>query len=381
MATRLEVAARREALYQALRRSCADGTWAPGAMLPTVRELGERHGVSANVVFGVIQTLTDQGVLYTVPRVGAFVGKPRSETVEPFLVVVPYRDAELGSFWWQAQTGFEDRIAQLGGRSIVLSEEEAGDYLRRDAAPRLAGIFEPQQTAQDLETGSIARVRFGAPTPDSDADCISFDDVAGGAQATRHLRENGHERIAFLGLHHPGEIGEFLWSARREQGWREAAPVGSDQLLFLPAQTSELSSAQQRFSAQQTAQSLVGRDDVTAVVAANVHAAKGMFEAFRAADWDAARWPAVVCFDEAPGARNSVVSYLRLPWEEIGREAAQVLWERRNRRLSGAPIQRLVPMRMIARLSCRADWGAAHQNVEAEPFRPLKPQLRAGVAA
>ena len=376
MATRLEVAARREALYQALRRSCGDGTWAPGALLPTVRELGERHGVSANVVFGVIKTLTDEGVLYTVPRVGAFVGKPRPQTVEPFLVVVPYRDAEMGSFWWQAQTGFEDRIAQLGGHSIVLSEEEASDYLERDAAPRLAGIFESQQAVKSLETGAIARVRFGAPTSDSRADCIRFDDVAGGAQATRHLRENGHQRIAFLGLHHLGESGEFIWSAWREQGWRQAAPVASDQLLFLPPQTSGVGGAQQRTSAQQTAQSLVGCDDITAVVAVNIHAARGMFEAFRAANWDAAKWPAVVCFDEAPGARNSVVSYLRLPWEEIGREAAQVLWERRNGRLSGAPIQRLVPMRMIARLSCRADWGAAHRHVGAEPFYPRNPQLR-----
>lgn len=392
MATRLTIQTRRQTLYDALARSCCDGTYAPGAMLPPVRELGEQHGVSASVVFGVIQGLTDEGLVYTVPRVGAFVGRPRGQAVEPFLMIIPYRDRDDHGFWAQAQTGFEERITQLGGSSIVLLKAEALIHLHDQALPPLAGVFDirPFSHSDLLRELGEPYVCFDNPQGGLACDTISFDDVAGGARATRHLWENGHRRIAFLGLHQAQDVGEFAWSALRQQGWQSALsgqPRGKE-LLFLPTQKVEGSMGDaQIILARQAAQGLIGRRDITAVVAVNSYAMQGMFEAFRAASWPAKDWPAVVCFDEAAGAESSVVSYLRLPWEEIGREAAQLLWERQNGRLNGAPTQRLVAMRLIARLSCRADWAQNSKLVgpnlgyEAESFAASARERREGVAA
>lgn len=371
MASRLDVQARREALYESLKRACLDGSLAPGVMLPAVRELGERHGVSANVVFGVIQSLTEEGVLYTVPRVGAFVGRPPRETVELYLMLVPMHDSNRTNYWMQAQSGFEDRIAQLGGHSLILTPAETETRLRQSNLPPLSGIFESNRSMSShlFAEADVARVFFGPSKAEGeDADRIGFDDRDGGAQATRHLWQNGHRSIAFLGLHGPGETGRFDWSAMREVGWQKALQqMGGEAagLAFCPPQTSSPNVPEQVQTARRVAAPLVGRTDISAVVAVNANAAQGMFEAFREAGWPSEKWPAVVCFDTAPQTGRSVISYLRLPWEEIGREAAQVLWERRTGRLEAGVVQRLVPMRLIPRLSCRTNWAASLDLVPA----------------
>ncbi len=364
MATRLDVQARRMALYESLKQACLDGALAPGVMLPTVRELGERHGISTNVAFGVIQTMIDEGILYTVPRVGTFVGRPQREKVEPYLMILPDSETSPESFWIQAKAGFEDRIAQLGGHSIVLTVEEADKHLQQNDLPPLSGVFATNhlKSSHLFEDTGVSRVLFGSLNEDGiDADRITFDDVNGGSLAARHLWQNGHRSIAFLGLHTPDDIGDFTWSYRREIGWRQALQqvgIESEGIAFHPKQVLSSERFDQLKAAREAAESLVGREDITAVIATNVLAANGMFEAFRAAHWPAERWPAVVVFDQAPQNSNPVVSYLRLPWEEIGREAANLLWERSRGRFEVRQ-QRLVPMNLISRLSCRGEWHRA----------------------
>jgi DNA-binding LacI/PurR family transcriptional regulator len=362
MATRLDVQARRKALYDSLKQACLDGSFSPGVMLPTVRELGERHGISTNVAFGVIQSMIDEGLLYTVPRVGTFVGRLQQEKVEPYLMLLPARITNPENSWLQAQAGFEDRIAQLGGHSIVLTGEEAELHLQQNSLPPLSGVFatnHPQISHLFADT-NVQRVLYGSLEVDGgEVDRVTFDDISGGALATRHLWQNGHRSIAFLAMHSADDQGVFSWSRNREIGWRrtlEQVGINSENLAFHPKRYLGFQPANQLANAREAAKDLIGRNDISAVIAVNVMAASGMLEAFQTSGWPIQHWPAVVCFDQAPRSSNPVVSYLRLPWEEIGREAAQILWERRNGRLKGEATQRLVSMRLIPRLSCRADW-------------------------
>ncbi len=364
MAKRLTVQANRESLYEFLKSSCTNGNLIPGTMLPPVRELSEQHGVTNHAVFQVIQRLTDEGVLYTVPRVGAFIGHPPRETVEPYLMVVPSHQSSRDHYLMQAQLGFEDRIAQLGGHSIILTPEETHQHLQQSELPPLAGVFESLEsliTSSRLFEGSNVHSALFGNLEESGAtsDCVSFDDIGGGAMAAHHLWQNGHRNIAFLALHSEGDGGIIPWSLRREIGWRQAleqAGGETEGLAFYPKQTSAFSIADQRRASREAALQLVGRNDITAVLAVNALAAEVLFETFLEANWPIEKWPAIVCFDTAPGTGRSVVSYLRLPWENIGKEVAQILWERRTGRLTGPAVQRLVPMRLIPRLSCRSDW-------------------------
>lgn len=378
MATRSSVQAGREALYRYLKMACSDGKMPPGTMLPTVRELSDEHGVTSHGVFQVIQRLIDEGVIYTVPRVGAFVGHPARETVEPYLMVVPPHDAAVEHYMMQAQHGFEDRISQLGGHSIIATPEEIRRHLERQDLPTLSGVFESLEAIlgrDRLFSDAQVPVGFFGRLEDTEgtADCVSFDDEGGGAQAARHLLQNGHRSIAFLGLHAEADSGNLKWSKRREIGWRRAlVEAGCDWtgLAFLPQIPSPIGRAGQISSIAEAAKELIGREDVSAVVAVNALAAETLFAVFREAGRPPKKWPAIVCFDSMPGTGGSVVSYLRLPWEDIGRQIAEVLWERHTGRLAGPAVQRLVPMRLIPRLSCRADWTVASGLAQSHLFGP-----------
>jgi DNA-binding LacI/PurR family transcriptional regulator len=356
MATRQEVQRRRESLVESIKRSAQSGSLPPGALLPTVRELSEEHGLSTTVVFQVIQQLIDEGLLYTVPRVGTFVGRPNSGPAAPFLMLVDQHDTASHGFWRLARTGFEERISQLGGHSLVLTYSEAKSHRARRDLPPVAGVFHAgHRGSASWKSTSIPEVSFGILGESGTGDRIHFDDVAGGMQAARHLLQAGHRRIAFLGLHHPLDNGFFHWSAQRADGWRIAlsqSGLSTENLEFGPRQARETwEVSEHRAAALEAAADLLSQGDFTAVVTSNEGTLCALSDTLMESGVPQEEWPAIVSFDES--ARTSAVSHMRLPWEEIGREAAQVLFERASGRLTSGPQQRLVPMRLIARLSCR----------------------------
>ena len=362
MANRTETAHRKAAMQQELRTAHAAGT-AQGGNLPlSQRELCLRFALSGQTVSKVLQELVQEGVLYTVPRVGTFLGRPRQMSAEPFLLI--RRPLTAGGFEVSIQSGFETRIAQLGGSTLGLTPEEALWHKERAGLPPLSGVFElgtegsiAAFAADGLPCGSFEAPMGLAPK----LDIVNFDNSEGGRQATQHLLNKGHRNIAFLALHNPqDQMNRFRWSAEREVGWRQLLRESGqdpDLLAFHPAATSELDSDFQADLSQHTALPLINNPNITAVVAVNSFAARGLLVGLRQSGLPTNRWPAIVCFD-LPATTDSVVSCLQLPWEKIGRTAAQVLWERRTGRLSGPPVTRLVPMQMIPRLTCRSDWAA-----------------------
>ncbi len=356
MATRLETQRRRDALRQFLRGAALQGTLAAGEMVPPVRELATRFEISVPVALEVVKSLAAAGVLTTVPSVGTFVGRPTLSQPDLYLLVFE-TPGEIDAM----RAGFEDRISQLGGASFVLDGKSAQDYFAEGAHPNVAGVFRTRSAHSNWEIPDVRQVEFGglqAHTPRTDA--VNFDNADGGAQATRHLLQLGHTRIAFLGLHgQDDKPGGFIWSQERESGWKstmEARRQATKDLLFLPPQTTKFDRDSQIESARQSAQALIGHSDITGVVAANSYAARGLFEALKIAQIPVKQWPAVVTFDTYHVLDGFPASSLRLPWEEIGRVGAELLWQRRQGQISGPPQQRLVPMRLISRLSCRPDW-------------------------
>jgi DNA-binding LacI/PurR family transcriptional regulator len=66
-----------------------------------------------------------------------------------------------------------------------------------------------------------------------------------------------------------------------------------------------------------------------------------------------------------PTAHGHVVTSLRHSGEDLGRAAADLLWERHHGLLVGAPQHRQVSMHLIPRLTSRMDWSleAGHLNL------------------
>jgi len=389
MATRRELERKRIGLHDALRTDCVEGRFAPGAMLPPMRELAAQYGVSTKVAWRSVQALVDEGVLHTVPRQGTFVGKPPGQ-FDVYLLTFPYNPGD-DEYLALVQMGFEERVAQLGGISLRLTEAEAWAHSQRGELPPLAGIYRAGGSlmSEAWWPKSVPAVQFGSYLEDQiEVDRIHFDDIAGGAQAARHLLAMGHRKIGFLGLHDgTTEQNGFTWSADRELGWlqtMESAGLNPAGLTFrsdtaVPSPIpGMMPSADQCILAYATAKAMVAtRRELTAIITANVHAAEALFWALEESGAPDQSWPAVLCFDDLPSSHRSVVSYVRLPWNEVGRTAAQVLWERKTGQLAGSPRKHLVKMQIIPRLTCRPDWAAsvlARTDARHRTASPLSPR-------
>jgi DNA-binding LacI/PurR family transcriptional regulator len=245
-------------------------------------------------------------------------------------------------------------------------------HRRAGGLPELAGVFDASYSpAAQREWGSAGlapRVRFAPSVSPKElrakgsVDTIYFDDADGARQATRHLIQHGHSKIAFLGLHGSGTPHElYVWSYRREQGWRETmAESGfrTTRLCFLP-ESDPAGYGQEVAAATAAASALVLREDITAVVAADDHAVLGLLAALGEAKVDHARWPAIVGFDDLPEVQSYVLTSVRLPWEELGVQAAELLWRRKTARLTGPAQGYQVRMKLIPRMSSRKDWSAS----------------------
>lgn len=365
MASHQDTRERKRLLNEEMRRAYYDGQeWGDKAL--SQRALSERYGLSMQTVGVELQKLVEEGVLYTIPRIGTFMGRPPAQTTEIYLLMS--HQSPIGHALFDlVQTGFQERVAQLGGVSDALTFEDALSHLAHGEMPTLAGQFFldtfHSPLAGGLDFGAAPRVHYaGSDAEKTRFDTVDFDNEDGGEQATRHLLQVGHRMIAFLGLHgSEGETTEFEWSEQREAGWRRMMQrAGQDTrgLAFRPKTCRAAPTQTQIARACQTAVELLSHPGITAVIAANVYALHGLTEALRRLKIPAKQWPAIVCFDETPVSRASGVSYLRLPWEKIGGEAAQLLWERKTGRLVGPPQRRLVKMSLIPRLTCRPDWAS-----------------------
>lgn len=386
IATRNQTRLQRESLKRNLRELCAGGQLLPGHPIPTERELAEQHSLSRTVVTQTLAELIDEGLLYKLPRQGTFVGRPRQKAFEFYLLAMPLGRREPDIVLPFLQAGFEDRIAYLGGTPLTMALDKLTAHAAKGELPQIAGVFEPFPISRDLveapqwsAAAQTPRVHFEhAGSADADADIVSFDNVSGGRQATQHLLGANYRRIAFLGLHtrdvseQDGE--EFWgWSRQRAVGWRlalqeaalwsshgEAMAFGCDQAPEPGGGDNQLVAA--RGAAQPLIQRLIERRDIDAVVAASDTVAMGLLDALRAADVPSTRWPAIIGFDNLPMASGHVLSSLRLPWEEVGQVAADLLWERRHGLLTGDVQHRHVAMRLIPRLTCRSDWSLSARH-------------------
>jgi|GEM_PF-2256334 len=370
MASRKIVAERRQAMVDDIREAGRTGRIRPGDMMPTVRELSEKYELSPQTVSLQLRELADEGVLHTVPRVGVFMSAQVPAVTEPFLMISPptYLATEPSNSL-RLRIGFEERAAQLGVASVSMPLDLALDHRRSGSLPPLAGVLDASLVAPDFRwepTPETPWVRYATPRsdePDDEVDRVYLDNHNGGRIATDHLLQQGHSTIAFLGLHHlQTHRQDTEFSVHRAAGWAESmAAAGREvgDLLFTPDVVGDGGGRGSEVAlASSAARDLVTRDDITAVVGANDHAVLGLFDQLRRADVAHDKWPAVVGFDGILGLRGQLVTSIRLPWEQLGRAAADMLWDRRTGRLTGPAIRRQIGMTLIPRLSSGRNWNA-----------------------
>ncbi len=313
--------------------------------------------------------MVEEGLLYSVPGSGTFVGTPPTKTSHFFLTVCYPADGAVD----QIQVGFAQRIAMLGGATLSLTRDEIQVRKKTHAIPSLAGVWDSERgKADDLPWGpvrrEVARVgSFGYIEDPEFMDGVGVDDVDGGQQATMHLLRMGHRRIAYLGVHGAnGPVpGHTQWSQRREEGWRsvlvdaglpfEGLSFHPDDAFGPPEEGTHLWCFPD--AARSTARHLAARSDVTAVVAANDEVAITYVRILHEVGVPVERWPAVVGFDNLPNPKGQILSSFHRPLDKVGAAAADILWERWQGKIKDrAPILRRVPMVLLPRITSESGW-------------------------
>ncbi|WP_328455818.1 LacI family DNA-binding transcriptional regulator [Amycolatopsis sp. NBC_00438] len=234
-------------------------------------------------------------------------------------------------FFTDVAAGMED-AADESDLSLFLcnsahqpSREEA--YLGRLEQQRVQGIL---ITPVDPDAPLLREIaRRGTPvvvvdrTPDGTEHCsVAVDDVYGGEIAVRHLIEQGHERIAFIGNHTTvGQVRDRRQGALRALA---AAGLAPDRLVDLT--TTALTVADGRGAGERLA-GLPAAIRPTAAFCANDLVALGLLQTCATLRMRVPEDLAIVGYDDIEFAAAAAVplTSVRQPRHRLGRTAAELL--------------------------------------------------------
>jgi len=260
----------------------------------------------------------------------------------------PVRDGINGHVLDHFLHALTARAQERGYRLMLFTAATDGDEIAQYdellETADLDGFVLTSTHSGDARTAWLAErgvpfVTFGRPwsalrDPDAgEHPWVDVDGAAGTRQATQHLLDLGHRRIAFLGWPQDSDLGND-----RAQGWLDAMtaaglPVGELDALrvAVPDDVTAAASATRR---------LLDEASPTALVAVSDSLALGAYGVVR----QLPRPVAVVGFDDTPVAAALGLSSVRQPLAETAGRAIELLLHR----LDGAP-------------------GAAEQHVLLEP--------------
>ncbi|MEV0792551.1 GntR family transcriptional regulator [Kribbella sp. NPDC050459] len=356
MTTRQDAAERARRLVAELRAEISRGKLAPGVQIPAASTLARRYQLSRPTALKALQPLIDDGTLRVVSSVGIFVAEPSGTRSGCYVLLVE----SLRSIRWithAAVRGFEERITQRGGRSIVLDLPTLLDPSARSRLPAVLGVFVfteadvTEAVLNALDTSiPVATYLAGAPPAavreGRQLTYVDVDNVAGGSLATADLLRDGHTDVFFVGLHIDGQA-PFPWSAQRAEGWARTLRRHSRRARLAcvqpprhePGKTIRLAAAAAVEPALQHS-ACVGADDLVMIALSQQLSASGI---------PSARWPIMVGFEGLPEAADLVTTSVRPRWEQLGAKAADQLFDGSRGRPHANGTVALAPMSLVSR--------------------------------
>ena len=186
-------------------------------------------------------------------------------------------------------------------------------------------------------------VAFDRPAEGVQADTVLVKNRAGTREATEHLIWHGHERIAFV-----GDVRHFYTARKRLEGYKEALKAAHLKPLHsLDAHSIELGE-------EATKGFLEAPDPPTALFAANILTALGALRAIEDLELSIPEDLAVIGFDDFELAHvlRPRFTLVRQPAAELGRRAAEMLFDRLDGEGRPEPRRLVLPTELVIRESC-----------------------------
>lgn len=327
-------------------------------LLPSLRELSAKYGLSKSLVQRVVRGLCNEGLLYPVHGMGTFVGQSPKISQNVFLFIGEDSDRD-----YQIRRGFEDRLSALGASVLSFPMEEAMRALSDQSLPNVQAVWDPT-------AGQIFAQRLGVPVAAMDGHIseeigygVQFDNHAGAHAATMHLIARGARSLVYLGVHGDSpETRALDWSRERAQGFLSAAQsVGISERCQIITPTNHLFSpaSSDPFDyfgmGAGLAENPLFESNERAVVAANDRVAYGFLSALAKRGVSAEDLPPIVGFDASMARGGDFLTSVALPWWDLGRAAADLLFQRVTRGESTGAESK-VATNLVSRLSGQTGW-------------------------
>lgn len=246
-------------------------------------------------------------------------------------------------------------VARQHGMGVLVDSvppaEVADTYRQLARTRRIDGLIVSDTRVNDRALREL--IHDGFPIivlgllPHLKVSTLEFDNRGGARQAVKHLIDQGHRRIGVI-LYAPRE---FTGAAERLLGYQDAlaaAGIPFDEALVRYGNYSPSSGYNAALSLLEKA------EPPTAIFVASDEVAIGALAAIHAQGLRVPEQMAIVGFDDNPLARftTPALTTVRLPFEEMGRQAARMLIERILD--PGAPLRQvLLPTELLVRASSR----------------------------
>jgi DNA-binding LacI/PurR family transcriptional regulator len=352
MATRREIDERKTRMLSELRSVCAERSSA-GGTLPPLRDLATRYEVSLAIAQAVMKTLQDEGIVVSVQGAGTSIVPRKFSEDEVFLFLQSPGSQPHDE---DVFIGMTDRFAELGAFTVFVPGREALAHIARDAVLRCRGLYGKLYDSVNAKRLHpllpFPTVGFGVHADPEVDDCVQWDDHNGGREATFHLIKLGHRRITFVGAMGSPDH----WSQRRAQGYREAMAEAGWGHYTQVLEWKEIEPGELGDDARRAGERIASGTLPDAIVACNDLVAVEVLQTLLDIGVPLATWPAIVGFDATGIFHNQPISSMRRDGREIGRVAADILWGRSHGEIVGGPINRLLPLRLVPRMTSQKGW-------------------------
>lgn len=260
------------------------------------------------------------------------------------------------AFYAEVASGAQEALAERGyGMLLGSSRGDLAEASRAIQAMRVAQVpgvilipVSRSSGADQLHRAHLAVVQVDRVMSHGGSDAVLLENEVGAFQATSHLIELGHRRIAML-------VGETAWTTGRERltGYRRALEehgLRHDERIVV------LTSFSTTHAQELTAALLSAHPDLTAIFAASNVLAEGALMACRAAGVQVPADLSIVAFDDLPWMSlvDPPLTTVAQPTLQIGRTAAGLLLDRlEGRHPEGSIVIRLPPSLVIRASTAR----------------------------
>ncbi|WP_223623932.1 GntR family transcriptional regulator [Microbacterium sp. EST19A] len=204
-------------VYESLRESITQGTYAVGEKLPSEAELSKQFEVSPITVKRALELLRTDGMIMRRPRIGTVVTSATPTTATVRVTAEPHRDSTLiGCVLTSFDDTFGNKIiegilAATGAGTHVAIKRSGGDLDEEDACIRalvdagVDGLILLPSSSEYIPPAALELVAKKFPVVILDrifdgipVSAVCSDNAAGGRAATEHLLELGHQTIGFV---------------------------------------------------------------------------------------------------------------------------------------------------------------------------------------